>query len=148
MDELQQRRIAAVLEAAKDMTVATLRPDGWPQATTVSFVSEGVDIFFGCDERSQKAQNLARDDRVSVTVNLPYDDWEEIRGLSLGGRATRLVDDEDLARVGALMSAKFPQVSQYVSEGRENLTVFRITPVAVTLLDYRQGFGATEHITA
>ena len=27
------------------MTIATLRPDGWPQATTVGYVSEGLTLY-------------------------------------------------------------------------------------------------------
>jgi hypothetical protein len=45
------------------MTVATLRPEGWPQATTVGYVSEGLSLWFHCGLGNQKAANLARDDR-------------------------------------------------------------------------------------
>jgi nitroimidazol reductase NimA-like FMN-containing flavoprotein (pyridoxamine 5'-phosphate oxidase superfamily) len=51
------------------MTVATLRPDGWPQATTVGYVNEGLTLYFLCGLDSQKAKNLARDDRVSLTID-------------------------------------------------------------------------------
>ncbi len=43
------------------MTIATLRPDGWPQATTVAYANEGLTIYFVCGPDSQKATNLARD---------------------------------------------------------------------------------------
>ncbi|MER8957242.1 pyridoxamine 5'-phosphate oxidase family protein [Mesorhizobium sp. M0833] len=52
------------------MTIATLRPDGWPQATTVGYVNEGLTLYFLCGLDSQKAENLARDDRVpSIAVS-------------------------------------------------------------------------------
>ena len=44
------------------MTVAMLRLDGWPQATTVGYVDEGLPLYFLCGLDSQKATNLARDD--------------------------------------------------------------------------------------
>jgi hypothetical protein len=44
--------------------------DGYPQATTVSYVSDGLTIYFGCGEASQKARNLARNTKVSLTVTL------------------------------------------------------------------------------
>jgi hypothetical protein len=28
------------------MTIATLRADGWPQATTVGYVTEGLTLYF------------------------------------------------------------------------------------------------------
>jgi nitroimidazol reductase NimA-like FMN-containing flavoprotein (pyridoxamine 5'-phosphate oxidase superfamily) len=50
------------------MTLATNRPDGWPQATTVGYVNDGLTIYFLCSPQSQKAANLARDSRVSLTI--------------------------------------------------------------------------------
>jgi nitroimidazol reductase NimA-like FMN-containing flavoprotein (pyridoxamine 5'-phosphate oxidase superfamily) len=79
----QRSAVLEIVEHAQDLTLATLRPDGWPQATTVSFVADGLTLYFGCDAQSQKAQNLARDARVSATLNLPYASWDQIRGLSL-----------------------------------------------------------------
>lgn len=55
------------------MTVATLRPDGWPQATTVGYANEGLTLYFLCGPDSQKATNLARDDRVSLTCGADRD---------------------------------------------------------------------------
>jgi nitroimidazol reductase NimA-like FMN-containing flavoprotein (pyridoxamine 5'-phosphate oxidase superfamily) len=40
------------------MTVATNRADGWPQATTVGYVNDGLTLYFLCDPESQKAQTL------------------------------------------------------------------------------------------
>ena len=39
--------ILSILNAADEMTVATIRPDGYPQATTVNYVSDGFAIYFG-----------------------------------------------------------------------------------------------------
>jgi nitroimidazol reductase NimA-like FMN-containing flavoprotein (pyridoxamine 5'-phosphate oxidase superfamily) len=47
----------------------TLRPDGWPQATTVGYVNEDLTLYFLCGLDCQKAANLARDDRVSLTID-------------------------------------------------------------------------------
>jgi nitroimidazol reductase NimA-like FMN-containing flavoprotein (pyridoxamine 5'-phosphate oxidase superfamily) len=60
MDEEIRRRILKLLDEHRIMTIATLRPDGWPQATTVGYASEGLTIYFLCGRDSQKAANLAR----------------------------------------------------------------------------------------
>jgi len=49
--------------------VATNRPDGRPQATTVGYVSDGLTIYFLCGAKSQKAGNLARIAGFSLTVD-------------------------------------------------------------------------------
>ena len=142
MDERLKAEIISILEQGQDLTLATLREDGWPQATTVSYASQGLDIYFGCDARSQKARNLARDNRVSATVDLPYADWGQIHGLSLGGRAHRLTDPEEMGRVGRLFFGKFPQMGDYMAaaDGGE-MALFRIESLVFSVLDYRQGFG-------
>jgi uncharacterized protein YhbP (UPF0306 family) len=136
--------MAAILLEGKDMTLATLDPDGAPQATTVSYATDGEAIFFGCAESSRKAQNLARDHRVAITVNLPYQDWAQIRGVSLSGRARQLTDGDDIARAGVLFMAKYPEIAQYVSAPGDELALFRVQPEIVSILDYRKGFGRTE----
>jgi general stress protein 26 len=50
-------------------TIATVREDGYPQARTVSNVNDGLKIYFGCAAHSQKARNLARNNKISLTVN-------------------------------------------------------------------------------
>src|SRR5947209_18770970 len=94
-----RQEIISVLDDADDMTIATVREDGYPQATTVSYVNDGLKIYFGCAAESQKAKNLARNGKVSLTANLPYSSWNDIRGLSIGGRAERVTDREEIDQV-------------------------------------------------
>jgi len=140
-----QTGILEVLDGAQDMTVATLRDDGFPQATTVSFVHRGLMIYFGCGRDSQKARNLKHSDKVSVTVNLPYRDWNEIRGLSLGGHAQPVMDPGETRHVLDAMYEKFPQIRNYADTADdEELCLVRVEPAIISLLDYRKGFGHTE----
>ena len=87
MDKSLDKTILNILTESNDMSLATLRPDGFPQATTVSYVSDGMTIYFATGAHAQKAQNLAQCDKVSLTVDRPYSNWNEILGLSLGGTA-------------------------------------------------------------
>ena len=144
MDPALTRDVISILDQANDMTIATVRKDGYPQATTVSYVNDGLTIYFGCAAKSQKAKNIARSDKVSLTVNLPYAGWDEIRGLSIGGKAAPVADRQERDRVGQLMLRKFPQIALYAPADMEQLVVFRITPEIISVLDYRKGFGHTD----
>lgn len=153
MDAALKQAIIEIIDTGKDLTLATLREDGWPQATTVSYASQGLSIYFGCGAQSQKARNLARDNRVSLTITLPYGPWSEIRGLSLGGRALRLTDPDDLAHAAGLFMARFgPEMTQYVPadnpELAQDMVLFQIVPTAISVLDYRKGFGHTQLVAA
>jgi nitroimidazol reductase NimA-like FMN-containing flavoprotein (pyridoxamine 5'-phosphate oxidase superfamily) len=79
MDPALEQEIVSILNEANDLTIATLREDGYPQATTVSYVNKGLTIYFGCAAHSQKAKNIGHSARISLTVNLPYASWDEIR---------------------------------------------------------------------
>jgi hypothetical protein len=115
------------------------------QATVVSFAHDGLVIYFGCGANSQKAQNLARDPRVSLTMTPPYgDDWMAIRGLSMAARATEVTDATEMTRVGGLMAARFPQITSLQPAEPFPIKVFRIVPEVVSVLDYALGFGHTD----
>jgi len=144
MDPGLKQEIISILDDANDMTIATVREDGYPRATTVSYVTDGLMIYFGCAANSQKAKNLARDSKVSLTVNLPYTSWNDIRGLSIGGRAERITNPQEVAQASQLMFEKFPQIARYAPAELEDIVLFRVTPEVISVLDYRKGFGHTD----
>ena len=144
MDSATHEKILAILDEATDMTIATVRPDGYPQATAVGYVHDDVTLYFGTAGDSQKARNIALCDKVSLTVTLPYDRWEQIRALSMGGRAARVADPKEMARVGGLMLKKFPQGADFGPEEADSIAIFSVSPEVISVLDYREGFGHTE----
>ena len=144
MDTGLREEILSILNAADEMTVATIRPDGYPQATTVNYVSEGFIIYFGCAAESQKVRNIACNDKVSLTVTPPHFDWENIRGLSIGGRAASVSDPQEINRVSELMLRKFPQILRYALAGKKGVFLVRITAEVISVLEYRKGFGHTD----
>jgi PPOX class probable F420-dependent enzyme len=56
------------LTAGRLATLATINPDGSPQLTMVWVGLEGDDIVIGHMRGGQKVANIARDPRVSLTV--------------------------------------------------------------------------------
>jgi nitroimidazol reductase NimA-like FMN-containing flavoprotein (pyridoxamine 5'-phosphate oxidase superfamily) len=143
MDKGMRTKILAVFEDGRDLVLATIGPDGGPQATAVSYVNDGLTLFFGAAINSQKARNLARDNRISAVITLPYRDWMDIRGVSLSGWARPLSDLNEMGKAGVLFLKKFPEMTQYVST-TQGVALFEVQPEYVSLLDYRQGFGHTD----
>jgi uncharacterized protein YhbP (UPF0306 family) len=141
----QRDKIISILNAANDLAIATLRADGWPQVTTVSYVNDGTSIYFGTGASAQKAQNIARDSRISISITAPYKTWNEIKGVSIGGRAVRVTAADELNKAGALMLKKFPQIGDFADFGAGmELAMFRIDPIVISILDYAKRFGNTE----
>ena len=59
MNDETREKILALLDQHRIMTLATARLDGWPQATTVGYVNDGLTLYFLCAANSQKAGTIA-----------------------------------------------------------------------------------------
>jgi nitroimidazol reductase NimA-like FMN-containing flavoprotein (pyridoxamine 5'-phosphate oxidase superfamily) len=146
MDDEIRRKILTLLDQHRIMTVATLRPDGWPQATTVGYVNEGLTLYFLCGLDSQKAKNLERDDRVSLTIDHDTADLMAITGLSMAARAHAVNDRIEAEKVLSMLPLKYPEAEPLPIKmpGADEVRLFRITPLVISVLDYSKGFGHTD----
>lgn len=54
MDDTLKRKIQALLDQHRTMRIATLRPDGWPQVTTVGYANEGFAVYFCAGKPARK----------------------------------------------------------------------------------------------
>jgi nitroimidazol reductase NimA-like FMN-containing flavoprotein (pyridoxamine 5'-phosphate oxidase superfamily) len=150
MDETTKQKILSLLNEHRIMTLATLRPDGWPQATTVGYVNDGLTLYFLCGLESQKATNIAKDDRVSLTIDHDTDQIMEITGLSMAARATAVTDPAEAQRVINMMPLKYPAQRTALPGPMpkpEEVRIFRLTAVVISVLDYSKGFGHTDLVT-
>jgi PPOX class probable F420-dependent enzyme len=71
-----------ILDGKNFATVATVNPDGGPQASVVWFQRDGDTVIFSTTSDKQKARNLQRDPRIALAVfdlENPYHSVE-IRG--------------------------------------------------------------------
>lgn len=132
-------------------TVATLRPDGWPQATTVGYVSEGLTLWFLCGRESQKARNLALDNRVSITIDHDTPDIMSITGLSMAARAHRVSDRAEAQKAIGMMPLKYPDApplkAGMTMPTPDDVALFRVVPEVISVLDYTKGFAHTDLVT-
>ena len=148
MNEAIKRQILSLLKEHRIMSLATLRPDGWPQATTVGYASDGLLLYFLCGPDSQKAANLALDDRVSLTIDHDTRQVMEINGLSMAGHAKAVTDSAELEKAGRLLMAKYPpQLGAPPMPTAADVRIFRVTPTVISVLDYSKGFGHTDLVT-
>ncbi|MGZ3237938.1 MAG: pyridoxamine 5'-phosphate oxidase family protein [Burkholderiaceae bacterium] len=148
MDQMNQEFILNILDKAKDLTLATVRPDGYPQATTVSYAHDGLTIYVGVGKDSQKIANIRHNNKVSLTINTDYQNWNQIKGLSMGCLADILTDAEEIGRATGCMIKRFPQVIEWLDSGQASEAVFlKITPRVISILNYEKGFGHTNLVT-
>ena len=151
MDDSLKQKILGLLDEHRIMTIATLRPDGWPQATTVGYVNEGLTLWFLCGRESQKARNLARDNRVSITIDHDTPDIMSITGLSMAARAHRVSDRAEAEKVLRMMPLKYPDASPATAQLKmptpDEVALYRVVPEVISVLDYTKGFAHTDLVT-
>ena len=68
MDREIEVFVLQLLRQHNILTLATAREDGWPQATTVGYVNDGLTLYVGCGADSQKVRNIKRSNKVSLTT--------------------------------------------------------------------------------
>jgi len=148
MDDSIKQKIQALFDAHRIMTIATLRPDGWPQATTVGYVNEGLTLWFLCGLESQKARNIAHDNRVSITIDHDTPDIMSITGLSMAARAHRVSGRVEAEKVLRMLPLKYPDAPPSMAQMKmptpEEVALYRVFPEVISVLDYTMGFAHTD----
>ena len=149
MNDEMRSKILTLLDQHRIMTVATLRPDGWPQATTVGYANEGLTLYFLCGLNSQKAQNLARDNRLSLTIDHDTPNVMAITGLSMAAHAHAITDRAEAEKVLRMLPLKYPDAPPLPMKmpSPEEVRLFRVTPSVISVLDYTKGFAHTDLVT-
>lgn len=146
MDDAMKQNILTLLAQHRIMTVATLRPDGWPQATTVGYANDGLTLYFLCGPDSQKAANLARDDRISLTIDHDTPQVMEIKGLSMAARAQRVTDRAEAQKAMDMLLARYSEQKDFPLPlpPADAVAIYRVAPTVISMLDYTKGFGHTD----
>jgi hypothetical protein len=139
-----KRQTIELLNEHRIMTVATNRPDGWPQATTVGYASDGLILYCFIARDGQKFANLAADPRVSIAIAKDYPLPLQIKGLSLAAEAVVVEDPGEIKHARNLLLRRYPEYKVMPPPDPAAIKLLRITPFMVSILDYSKGFGHTD----
>lgn len=134
-------KILAILDENRIMSVATLRPDGWPQVTMVGFIHDELALYFAIGRDSQKHVNIARDPRISIAIG--QDQPDHIRGLSLAARAAEVGDFEEIQRLNVLLHASYPEQRVFAPRQASSV-IIKATPSVISVIDMSKGPGPPE----
>lgn len=139
-----KRRTIELLDQHRIMTIATNRLDGWPQATVVGYVNDGLIIYCVIGRDSQKFANITRDPRVSLAIANDYPQPLQIKGLSIAARAEVSADPGEREHAQEILLKRYPEYRIMPPPDPAEVPLLRITPQVVSLLDYSKGFGHTD----
>jgi PPOX class probable F420-dependent enzyme len=98
--------IDELLAGVRSLTVASVGPDGHPHLVAMWFAVLDGDICFETKAKSQKAVNLRRNPAISCLAE-DGDVYQDLRGVSIEGRAEVSDNPELLWRVGVALWERY-----------------------------------------
>ncbi|MGH7019252.1 MAG: pyridoxamine 5'-phosphate oxidase family protein [Brevundimonas sp.] len=130
--------ILKLMDGQRLMTLASNRADGRPQASTLGYLNDGLNLYFVTARDSEKLRNLTADPRVGVAIRGAAGEGEAV-GLSIDGRAEEVTDGAEVQRLNDLIIARSPDISPY-APGGDSVAVVKVIPEqveAVAVIDGR-----------
>ena len=143
MDKKMENFVLDIMKNHNILTLATLRKDEYPQASTVTYANDGLTIYFSTAQDSQKVKNIKNCNKVSLTIDKDYEDWNKIKGLSMAATAELLTNPDEIKKAMNCLVKKFPFLAE-MPEPKEPMAVVKITPKIISVLNYDLGFGHTD----
>jgi nitroimidazol reductase NimA-like FMN-containing flavoprotein (pyridoxamine 5'-phosphate oxidase superfamily) len=144
MRDAFKRQIIDLLNQHRIMTIATNRADGWPQATVVGYVNDGLIIYCLIGRDSQKYTNIIRDPRVSLAIAKDYPQPLQIKGLSIAAGVVEVSDQGEREHAAEILLRRYPEYKVMPRPDPAAVPTLRLTPQVVSVLDYSKGFGHTD----
>jgi general stress protein 26 len=96
---MSEAEVSAFLEEQRVMGCATNGPRGWPHVMPLWYVLRRGEIWGWTYSKSQKARNLERDDRATLSLETG-DRYEELRGVMIEAHTVIHRDLETVVELG------------------------------------------------
>lgn len=135
--------IVELLDRERLMTLACLRADGWPHATTVGYLNEGLNLYCIVGRTSQKFVNLQADSRASVAIRAESGSRGGGVGVSMAGHVTEVIDPEMIERLNRLVAERYPEIHVYCPSGA-SVAVLHFRPHIISAVGVADGRSAAE----
>jgi PPOX class probable F420-dependent enzyme len=134
--------ITDFLGRSRIITLATLGSTGLPHLTAMWYGLVDGEIWFETKAKSQKAVNIRRDPRVTVLVEAG-DSYDQLRGVSIEGRAEIVDDAEALFKVGVSVWERYTapyteEMRPYVEQMLNKRVAVRVIPERTRSWDHRK----------
>jgi PPOX class probable F420-dependent enzyme len=136
--------ISRFLEQSRVATMATVGADGRPHVVAMWFGLVDGRVYFETKAKSQKAVNLRRDPRITVSVEAG-DTYDQLRGVSIDGVASIIDDpaDDEYWAAGVSVFERYQgpyseDMRPFVEMMMNKRIVVRVDPERVRSWDHRK----------
>jgi nitroimidazol reductase NimA-like FMN-containing flavoprotein (pyridoxamine 5'-phosphate oxidase superfamily) len=134
-----------ILDANRTMSIATVRPDGWPQATIVGFANEGMRLYFLVYRDGQKFANMTQDGRIAITVGHEPAQLRDVKAVYAGCTVREVTSLAERSHAWQLLAARHPQLTDLAAPGSGEVATMVAELKFVSALDYGRAIGHTDN---
>jgi PPOX class probable F420-dependent enzyme len=115
---MSPEEVEAFLDAERTLQVASINRDGTPHLVAMWYARHDGELAFWTYGKSQKVLNLRRDPRITVMAETG-DTYEELKGVTIYGRARIIEDLDEVFAFGDRVYARYwgPIDSDSVRDG-------------------------------
>lgn len=125
MSKLSADALRLLGEGKNIATIATIMPDGSPQATVVWIDTDGEHVIFNTADGRVKTNNLRRDPRVAVAITNADDPYEQV---TIRGRVVEFTHEDADAHIDSL-AKKYLGADEYpLRNPDERRVIVKIAP--------------------
>lgn len=140
--KMTDEEVQRFLERSRTVTMATIGPNGTPHLVAMWYALIDGKIWFETKTKSQKVQNLLRNDRISCMVEAGQT-YDQLRGVSIEGRAVISEDPDDIWAVGVNVFERYngpytDEMKPFVEAMMNKRVVVRVDAERVRTWDHRK----------
>jgi PPOX class probable F420-dependent enzyme len=125
------KRVAKLLGAERVCRVATVGEAGTPHLVPVCHAMIGDCLYFGSGDDARKVLNLQDNPRIALTVDLYAEDWSQIKGVMVQGRAKLVRRGPAFTRARRRLYEKYPQYARDAALSVADSVIVEVTPTHV-----------------
>jgi PPOX class probable F420-dependent enzyme len=139
---MSEAEAATFIRQQRTATMATIGPDGLPHLVAMWYAVLDGAVWFETKAKSQKVTNLRRDDRITCMIEAGRT-YDQLRGISLEGRAVISDDPDDIWAVGVDVFERYTgpysePMKPYVEAMMNKRVVVRVDAARVRSWDHRK----------
>jgi nitroimidazol reductase NimA-like FMN-containing flavoprotein (pyridoxamine 5'-phosphate oxidase superfamily) len=133
------KRLWKFIERERVCRVATVNDERTPHLVPVCHVVIDETICFGSGDDARKVLNLRGNDQIALTVDLYAEDWPQLKGVMVQGRAEIFERGPRFRRIRAGLYRKYPQYANEAALDESDSVVVRVVPEHVFSWGFEEG---------
>lgn len=122
-----KKRLAKLVALERVCHVATTGSSGVPHVVPVCHVLDDGKLYFASEAKAKKVTNLRGNPHAAVTVDFYAEDWSNLKGVMIQGRAALLEGGPRFKKARRLLYEKYPQYPEEAALGAGDVIV-EVTP--------------------